>query len=209
MEHEELTETLIRRARTGDDAALNELLVVFWPEMQRLAASMLDAALRQRVDESDVAHNVSVIAWQRFRPMFFGSTAHELFLWLRQITRHALQNLYRYHYRKKRNLNRELPLPSDRSSADSVGELCSDWTTPRTKAVRREEAEWLQKALESLPPSERTAIQLRLQQELTLDEIARRMDRSPAAVAGLLKRARRRLNNLRQPACNEVGHGGE
>jgi RNA polymerase sigma-70 factor (ECF subfamily) len=71
--------------------------------------------------------------------------------------------------------------------------LAAEQSTPSQKAQRQEEVLGLAEALAKLPEAQREALVLRHCQGLPLAAISRHLGRSPAAVAGLLKRGLREL----------------
>lgn len=76
---------------------------------------------------------------------------------------------------------------------DILGSLAS---SPSQKAIRHEDALQLANALEQLPDAQRETVVLRHLQGYSLNEIAAKMDRSPTATAGLLKRGLKRLREI-------------
>jgi RNA polymerase sigma-70 factor (ECF subfamily) len=77
-------------------------------------------------------------------------------------------------------------------------QLDAGLSSPSEKAIRGEEEQRLTEALTTLPADQREAIRLRHLEGWALADIARRLSRSPAATAGLIKRGmqtlRRRLH---------------
>ncbi len=74
--------------------------------------------------------------------------------------------------------------------------LAADQTSPSERVIRREEVLRLACALGQLPEDQRRAIELHYLRGLVLSEAAGLMDRSPAAVAGLLFRGLKKLREL-------------
>ena len=70
-----------------------------------------------------------------------------------------------------------------------------DVISPSSLAAYGEDATRLAEALASLPADQREAIRLRYIEELSLEELSLRLDRSTSACGGLLKRG---LKSLRQ-----------
>lgn len=99
---------------------------------------------------------------------------------------------------QKRDIAQERALDAalEQSSArlgDILGSLAS---SPSQKAMRHEDALQLANALEQLPDAQRETVVLRHLQGYSLNEIAAKMDRSPTATAGLLKRGLKRLREI-------------
>ena len=92
------------------------------------------------------------------------------------------------------------PTAWERSMDDSQGggtplkqDLDAGFSTPSQKAMRGEEAERLTQALAALSEDQREAVRLRHLEGWPLADIARHMDRTPAATAGLIKRGMQAL----------------
>ena len=76
--------------------------------------------------------------------------------------------------------------------------LVAEQPSPSQNVQRHERAVQLADALAKLPQNQREALVLQNWHGWSLAEIGRHMDRSPAAVAGLLKRGLKKLRGLLQ-----------
>jgi len=169
----------------------------FRPYLLLLASEQLDARLRGRVGASDVVQQTLLEA-HRNRGQFRGNTAAELAAWLRQILARNLLDARKEHGRDRRDVRREVALTSefDRSSAN-LGQMFADsGPSPSQMAAQDEQAVRLAAALAELPEAQREALDLQHWHGWTLARIGERLDRSPEAVAGLLKRGLKRLREL-------------
>ncbi len=173
-----------------------------WPERFRgylrvLARMQLDDRLRSKLDPSDIVQQTLLQA-HRGLGEFRGRSDAEMAAWLRQILARNLSHAVRDFGRDKRNVARERSLRAavDASSARLEAWLVADQSSPSHQAMRNEQLFVLCEALEQLPPAQREAVQLHYWQGCTLAEIAQRLDRTPAAAAGLLKRGMRKLREL-------------
>jgi RNA polymerase sigma-70 factor (ECF subfamily) len=153
-----------------------------------LADRQLDPKLRQRVAASDIVQQTMLEAF-RNRDQFRGSTSGEQAVWLRQILNRNLADAAKHERAGKRDRQRESP-------AETAEWLPADQSSPSQKATREEEAARLAKALAELPDAQREAVTLQHWHGLKLSEIGERLDKSPAAVAGLLKRGLQRLREI-------------
>jgi RNA polymerase sigma-70 factor (ECF subfamily) len=167
--------------------------------LQLLARLQLDRRLQAKVDASDVVQQTLVQAlrgWGEFR----GRTEAEVAAWLRQILTRTLANVFRDLGRQRRDVRRERSLEAavEQSSARLGSWLAADQTSPSQRAIRGEQAVQLANALADLPEAQREALTLHHLQGWTLDQVAERLDRSPAAVAGLIKRGLRALREQLQ-----------
>jgi RNA polymerase sigma-70 factor (ECF subfamily) len=175
-----------------DDAG--EWLEGYRSYLRLLARVHLDERLCAKVDPSDVVQQTLLQAY-RARGEFRGSTAGERAAWLRRILARQMAHLVRDFGRCKRDVSRErsLEMALDASSARLDAWLRAEQSSPSQQAQRHEQLGRLCRALEQLPDASREAVVLHYLRGCPFAEVARRMNRTPAAVAGLLKRALKQL----------------
>jgi RNA polymerase sigma-70 factor (ECF subfamily) len=162
-----------------------------------LARAHLDPRLRRKLDASDVVQDTLLQAcekWDQFR----GSTEAERMAWLRQILARNLIDALRGFAREKRNMMRErsLEAATENSSCRLEAWLAAEQSSPSQQALRHEQAVELAAALARLNEAEREALVLQKWQGWSIAEIGQHLDRTPAAVAGLLKRGLKHLREL-------------
>jgi RNA polymerase sigma-70 factor, ECF subfamily len=165
-----------------------------------LARLHLDPRLKGRIDPSDVVQQTLLEA-HAHRAEFRGRTRPEWLAWLRQALANNLRDALRRHVAGRRDVGREQVL-ADALQASSVrleGLLADSGTSPPDAADRSERAVRLADALEELPEAQRDALVLQHWHGWTLQQIADHLGKTPAAVAGLLKRG---LSGLRQRLRN-------
>ncbi|QDV36519.1 sigma-70 family RNA polymerase sigma factor [Tautonia plasticadhaerens] len=169
----------------------------FRPYLVALARLRLGAGGRGKVEASDVVQQTLLEA-HRCRDQFRGRGEAEMAAWLRKLLACNLVDAFRARGRACRDDGRERSLEAEleRSSARLADFLAADQTSPSEAAGRLEQALLLADALGRLPEAQRAALELRYGRGLAVLEIARELDRSPAAVAGLLKRGVRELRAL-------------
>jgi RNA polymerase sigma-70 factor, ECF subfamily len=162
-----------------------------------LARLNLANRLRGKIDPSDVVQQTLLQAHQRFG-LFRGRTDAELAAWLRQILAHHLAHLIRDFARAKRDVVAERSLEAElHASSARLGDwLAAGQSSPSDRAAHDEDAVRLADALANLPEPQREALVLQHWQGLSLAEIGDRLGRTPAAVAGLIKRGLRRLREV-------------
>src|SRR5262249_55234795 len=126
---------------------------------------------------------------------FRGQTEAELAAWLRQMLAYGLADALRALGAAKRNVARECSLEEalDQSSARLGDWLAAEQSSPSQHAQPHEQAAQVARALAALPEAQREALILRHCQGWSLADISRHLDRTPAAVAGLLKRGLKQL----------------
>ena len=190
-----------RRAREPGAASRTPEPERFRDYLLVLARMQAPAALRAKLDPSDVVQETLLLAHRKLG-QFRGRTDAEMAGWLRQILASHLADAGRAFGRARHNVERERSLEAalDRSSAHLGDWLAAQQGTPSEVAQGHEEAIRLAGVLASLPEDQRQALALRHAEGLSLEEISRRLDRTPAAVAGLLKRGMRRLRS-----CSTTG----
>jgi RNA polymerase sigma-70 factor (ECF subfamily) len=164
-----------------------------------LARVHLGQQYRGKLDASDIVQQTLLEA-HRQRALFRGHSDAERARWLRQILAGTLADAMRALGRGKRDITRERSLEAalDASSAQIAAWLVAEHSSPSQRAERNEQAVRLAEALGTLPEAQREALVLRHCQGWSLDDISRHLGRSPAAVAGLLKRGSRQLRILLQ-----------
>jgi RNA polymerase sigma-70 factor (ECF subfamily) len=162
--------------------------------LRLLARMQLDPRLRARVDASDIVQQTFLQAQQALGE-FRGGTDGELAMWLRQILARNLAHALRDHRRDCRDIGRERSLEAalDASSVRLERWLAAEQSSPSHQAQRHEELLRLAQTLAGLPEAQREAIVLHYWQGWTTAQIGQHLDRSPAAVAGLLKRGLKEL----------------
>jgi RNA polymerase sigma-70 factor (ECF subfamily) len=188
-------EELLERARAGDRDAFGELLGHYHNDIRVLAENLIGTSLKRRLDPSDLVQEAYLEAHRDF-PRFTGSTARELWAWLRRIlTRNVVDNA-RHQKARSRNQRRQVSLESllEQSSLSAQEALAATATSPSATAASGERAVLLAQALAGLPADYREVIVLRNLEGLRFHEVAVRMGRSEGAVRMLWARALERLS---------------
>jgi RNA polymerase sigma-70 factor (ECF subfamily) len=162
-----------------------------------LARMQLGPTSRNKLEASDMVQQTLLEA-HRKRDQFRGQSEAEMAGWLRQLLAFNLADAVRAAGRAKRNVARERSLEAalDESSARLGAWLAADQSSPSRQAECHEQAARLAVVLTHVPETQRQALLLRYCQDCSIEEISRRLDRTPAAVAGLLKRGLRQLRTL-------------
>jgi RNA polymerase sigma-70 factor, ECF subfamily len=176
----------------GSDQAPD--LEKFRPLLRLLARLHLDPGLRGQLDPSDVVQQTllrAIQGWEGFR----GQTEAELAAWLRQILARSLANAVRDLAREKRDQARERSLEAalEQSSLRLEAWLVAEQSSPSQQVEHKELLLRLAAALGELPEAQREALTLHHLHNWTLEDVARHLGRTPAAVAGLIKRGLKQL----------------
>ena len=175
-------------------ADILERLERFRPYLRVLARLQLGPRWHARHDPSDLVQQTlvrAVAAVQQFR----GESNAELAGWLRRILATTLENLRRDLRRDRRDVRRERSLEADlaASSIRLAGLVADPGESPSEQVVYKERLLQLAIAVEDLPADQREAVERHYLHGEKLDAVAAAMERSTAAVAGLIKRGMKRL----------------
>ena len=134
---------------------------------------------------------------------FRGDTAEAMGAWLRQILAHTLADTLRDRLRDRRDVRREVDLENALNDSSLKLAACAISGEPSPSIVLqgKENALRLANALARLPELQREAVTLMHFENLSFFEVANLMNRSPAAVASLLRRG---LANLRKLLAEDL-----
>jgi RNA polymerase sigma-70 factor, ECF subfamily len=165
-----------------------------------LANLQLNPRAARVMDASDIVQQTLLEAHQA-RARFHGKNGGQLAAWLREILACNLRDALRTAGRDCRDVARQQSLEASLgASSQRLGEwLAADQSSPSMQAERNEQAVLLANALTALPEAQRAALILQHWHGWTLDQIAKELGRTPAAVAGLLKRGLQHLRKALQP----------
>jgi RNA polymerase sigma-70 factor (ECF subfamily) len=156
----------------------------------RLVAQLeLHPHLRSKLDPADLAQQALLKALAKW-PDFKGRTERELYGWVRSILLNDLADQERKLLRNDGDGHHSL----EGSRASLAAELVAEQTSPSQRAIRHELWDRLAIAMAQLPEDQRRAVEMRHIEGLSVAEIATKMDRTSASVAGLLRRG---LDSLR------------
>jgi RNA polymerase sigma-70 factor, ECF subfamily len=160
-----------------------------------LARLRLGRRLRGRLDPSDLVQQTLLKAHQASDQCKAQDEASRE-AWLRRILNNTIADELRRHGRGRRDAARDRPLLAslDESSIRIEAWLQADQSSPSQQAIRQEQLLALAEALESMSEDQRRAIELHHLQGDSLAEVAVRMGRSEASVAGLIRRGLRNLH---------------
>ena len=171
-------------------AALEVIIEIY----QQPIISYASRFLGDPTEAHDVAQNVFVQVFKQGDRFRFQS---KVSTWLYAIARNICRNEYRRRVRQRTEL-----LDSVRHAHRSIGRLKSQDLRCESIPEAVLEAELQQKIEESvasLPRTERTAILLLLQQDLSYRELALILGTSVSAIKGKIHRARQRLKGQLEP----------
>ena len=172
----------IQLALDGDQVAFGQLVTAYQTPVYNLAYRMLGNAgeAEEAAQETFLRVYLHLHSYDSQRP--FRS-------WLLSIASHyCIDRLRR---------RRIVYLPLEDEIAAPV-RMVGDSPNPEAVLVRREQEEWVQRLLASLPPIDRAAITLRYWYDYSYEEIAEGLGLTVSAVKSRLYRARRLLAKVVQ-----------
>jgi RNA polymerase sigma-70 factor (ECF subfamily) len=184
----------VGRTLMSDATSPAGLLLERHREYLHLVARLhLDPRLRGKLDASDVVQETLLKA-HLYQEQFRGQSEAEQAAWLRRILANTLSDALREFGRAKRDVVREQALLGAlRDSEVSVRSLAATTPSPSAQAMRYEDLQRLGAALERLPEDQRVVVELHHLQGWSVADVAVHLDRSEAAVAGLLRRGLKQL----------------
>ncbi len=165
--------------------------------LRMIARLQFDPRLRTKLDPSDVVQQTMLHAHRSLED-FRGTTDAELAVWLRQILARNLQHAQRDYGRQRRDVARERSLEAavEQSSVRINAWLASRAISSKCASRKTRGCPAIGRRLESLPDTQRQAVELHYLNGWTLKQIAEHMDKSTTAVAGLLHRGLKNLKGV-------------
>lgn len=181
---------LIEAAQAGSSDARGRAIQACWNYLISVARQELAGDLQARAGASDMVQDAFVYANASFNK-FRGRDHAQLQAWIRQILLYRISRFRRDQRSMGRNPRREVRID------DSRGPFAADLTTSDqsccTKLIHEERIARLRCAIDGLKPHHRELIVLRGLKRLSVEEIARRQNRTPEAVTRAWFRAVKRL----------------
>jgi RNA polymerase sigma-70 factor (ECF subfamily) len=168
-------------ARAGNVQALGETLEGCRRYLLWVARREFDPALSPKAGASDMVQETFLEAYRDF-DQFHGSTQEELLAWLRCLLLHNVANFARrYRDTAKRRLDGETSLEG-LCGHGTAAELADPAPAPVQETLLHEEGELLGRAIEQLPEELRRVVKMWYEEELSLEEIGRRLGRPASTV---------------------------
>ena len=170
---------LVRRMLGGDEGAFDEFFADYFPRLFRFAVT--------RLRDPDAAEDIvqtSLMAAMRHLGSWRGEAT--LFTWLCTICRREIAAW------QKRTARRVIVSIEDddrnlRAALDSIGAAAA---APDARLARADTGRIVQLTLDHLPPRYSRALEWKYLEELSVDDIAGRLQCTPKAAESLLTRAR-------------------
>jgi len=188
--HPDPDAALMLRVKQGDTGAFAQLVEKYKQPIMNLAFR----TVRDATEAEDLAQNVFV---QAFRSAHRYKSSAKFSTWLYTIARNLCLNEIR---RRSRHRTESLDAPQAHAE-DNLPQQVPDRSTPGPpeQLLQAELVSKLEQALAELPESQRTALLLCRQEELSYEEIARVLGCSLSATKSLIHRGRETLKLKLKP----------
>ncbi len=187
---------LFDAAIAGDTAALEQLLMHHFAALERYIEPRISAEARRHLGVEDILQEVLA---QAFRDIGRIECRDEgaFFAWLKKVAENRLMDALRRIGRKKRGGDQHRLSSVDFAKASTIATLIDivghDSHLPDDSVQRHEAEKAIQIALASVPEDQREALRARFLEGQEVDQIAKQMRRTPAAVQGLITRGKASL----------------
>lgn len=189
-------ERLLEEVRNGNQQAMGDLLEACRPYLLKIANEELPARIRPKCSPSDLVQKSLLKVHQNFE-RFKGDSRSRLLRWLRRILRNERINLEKHFRRRRRDVQREVPLQGCTDSSAMQLPLADSGPSPSGEVKEAESQERLRQrlnqALARMPEDQQRVIRLHQQENRRWEEIGTEMNRSADAVRKLWRRAVERL----------------
>jgi len=191
------TQSLLDRARNGDQAAFEALFRRHRARLLQAIALRMDRRVTARVDASDVLQETYLEAFRRL-PRYLQEQPMPLYLWFCWLAREKVLALHRRHLgAEKRAVTHEAPLlPADSSAIFVNAVIAGHEPSPSQALAKAELAERLRLALGQLDDDERDLILWRHFEQLSARDMAQLLGISEAAAGKRYLRAVERLRTI-------------
>jgi RNA polymerase sigma-70 factor (ECF subfamily) len=161
----------------------------FRSALRLLARMQLGPQTQSKEDPSDLVQETFEQAL-RSLDQCRATSREGLAAWLRKILKNKVAHKIRSLHAQKRAIDRQESLDQALACSDRVEDwLAAPGSSPSEQARRNEQLCLLGEALDRLPKDQREAVTLHYLQQWRIDRVAAELNRTPAAVGGLLKRA--------------------
>lgn len=207
MQDEKFRE-LLAKARSGDKSAMSGLLVASFDPLRAAISRQAAETLRKaQLEPEDVIQEAFAAAWGALPEATFAG--FDAFVgWLRQIAENKLTDMHRAMLADKRDVRRQSPAWGVQSGTyvNLLDRIDSPFSTPSQGAARNEAMAVIMVQMARLPEDYRKVIQWRLIEGVPVSEVARRLERSEAAVHMLFARALKQLRELMGTPSDFITH---
>jgi len=188
---EQNTHQLVSSAQKGDRSALEQLCSVYAERIRRIVRMRVGPELRAQLESMDLVQDALIAAVTGLKD-FRHHDDGDFMRWLAKIAENRIRDRVDHIHAAKRDIRRHVPFEDRENESASRKPYLSApvvTTTPSVLLARCEDLDRLEKAMDRLKDDYREVLLLAKIEGLSHEQIAERMERSPAAVAKLLSRA--------------------
>lgn len=185
-----LGEQFAQAAKNTDMDEMAAVMAVLKDDIERYARALIPVALRHLLDANDVFQDAAIRIFKA-APQFKYTSEDNFRHWLLAIVRTTvLDQVKRYTSQKRSEHKRAKPLSDDSQSITRLMRaIKSDQSTPSSVIANEEICEVMTEYIDQLKPDYHAVVVMKYYQELTNEQIAKLLGRSPEAVRKLLTRA--------------------
>ena len=187
----------IERAHAGHRSALGRLFEEYTPFLRAVITRLMGPALYRTMEPEDVVQETLLVASTCFED-FHGEDDSEIRMWLATLARHKVVDLARHNGRLKRALKGKVSLDEPRTpDGESLADqLAADACTASMVAVKNELTGRMAKALTLIDPQEAAVLRMRYMDDMTLEDIGRKVGTGRNGVRGIIARGLRNLRHI-------------
>lgn len=195
---EKSSNSTIQRALQRDRAALEELMLLRYDWLRDIANKTIPLSLREKICVDDVLQE-SFVRMLRGFPQFTATGGEaSLFQWMKTIVQNTSKDALRSTMRSR------VGIAADNDANRQVDDSVYDFITslavaedPRASVIARgqELTQAFRVALANLDPKYQEVIQQLYFDQLSIEEVAEKLETTPAAVRGLRQRAREKIRD--------------
>jgi RNA polymerase sigma-70 factor (subfamily 1) len=195
------TQVLIQRVQQGDQGALNDLLQRYQGRVLAAVRIRLGAKLRGKMESMDIVQEAMIDALRKVGTFSFKSDG-DFLKYLNQVVLNQIRDQADCWKAKKRDMRREVPLATGRSSGSKgplAGILTRSGLTPSKVVMQREQLALLELAMDRLAKRSKEYRELIIKVKLegrTYGEIAAETGMTPDAVRMRVNRAEAALAKI-------------
>ncbi len=181
MDHDQTEESLVARAKAGEEVAFRLLVVECHDRLVAWIAQEIPTVLQSVIEAQDVAQEAYARAskdMERFRPQGDGS----FYRWLSTLARNSLRDMLKREWTQKRGGGSVRVTPQDGSVDQLLEMLAASQKTPSRVVAGQEGVAAVRQAMAELKDEYRQAIQLICIDKWPVTEAAAKLNVSKAAV---------------------------
>jgi len=177
------TTTLLIQAKGGSSDAMNHLFEHVAIRLLALIRLRMGPRLRSRMESSDILQSSMIKAFEHLDQLK-GESSESLMAWLARIAENEIRDQAEFQSRQRRDMDRNIFLENEGEER-----LQAQVHSQVSQVILSDEMKRLEEILEDLNLDYREIILLRKLEELSYQEISRRLGKSADACRMLLARA--------------------